>query len=197
MEGLQAKNSVAFKEWASVVEALAAGKQILILRKGGIREDSGAFEMEHDEFFLFPTYEHQNKADLKVEAHPDLEATLRAKPDSEQLSIGYYAKVVGVIQVTSEEALKRIRDYHVWSDEAVRKRFHFGSEKGIFAIVVRVFRLPKPHPIRVKPEYGGCKSWVQLDQALATGGAEAVLTDADFYPKWEAIKALFLESNRL
>ena len=34
----------AFKEWHVVVEALAAGEQILLLRKGGIAEGRGGFD---------------------------------------------------------------------------------------------------------------------------------------------------------
>ena len=45
----------AFKEWAIVVDALGRGAQILILRKGGLREGSGGFRLEQRQFLLFPT----------------------------------------------------------------------------------------------------------------------------------------------
>src|SRR2546422_3996735 len=38
----------AFKEWAVVVDALGRGEQVIILRKGGIAEDRGEFELEQD-----------------------------------------------------------------------------------------------------------------------------------------------------
>ena len=38
---------IAFKEWAVICEALALGRQALILRKGGIAETGGAFRPEH------------------------------------------------------------------------------------------------------------------------------------------------------
>ena len=50
---------VAFKEWAVTVRALAEGEQLLTLRKGGIREENKHFEIEHDRFFLYPTFDHQ------------------------------------------------------------------------------------------------------------------------------------------
>ena len=37
----------AFKEWAVVCRALTEGKQALILRKGGIAETGGRFQLEH------------------------------------------------------------------------------------------------------------------------------------------------------
>ena len=34
---------MAFKEWAVVVDALLRGEQVIILRKGGLREGRGGF----------------------------------------------------------------------------------------------------------------------------------------------------------
>ena len=187
---MQAENKVAFKEWASIVGALGEGKQILILRKGGIREGGGKFQMGHDEFFLFPTYEHQNKADLKPEAHQSLDVAIQTKPPLGALPIRYYAQAVRVIEISRESELGRLRPCHVWSDEAVKKRFDFGRQKGLFAIAVRIFALPVPHLITVTPEYGGCKSWVELAQGLSTQGARPVLSEADFQSKSREIDTL-------
>ena len=63
---------VAFKEWAITVRALAEGEQLLTLRKGGIREENKHFEIEHDRFFLYPTFDHQRN-DCVRDAHvPEL-----------------------------------------------------------------------------------------------------------------------------
>lgn len=188
------ENKVAFKEWAVVVDALARGKQILILRKGGIREDGGEFQVEYDEFFLFPTYEHQNKADIKPEAHGDLEFAIETKPTSNLLPIEYYVRAENVIQITDETELERLKPYHVWSDEAVKKRFHYGRQKGLFIIASRIFRLPSPHVIKVTPEYAGCKSWVGLNENLSTHGAKPVLSEAAFQSQWALISSSFVKS---
>ena len=50
---------IALKEWAVTVRALAEGEQLLTLRKGGIREENKHFELEHERFFLYPTFDHQ------------------------------------------------------------------------------------------------------------------------------------------
>ena len=60
---------IAFKEWAVTVRALAEGEQLVTLRKGGIREPNKHFEVEHDRFFLYPTFDHQRR-DLVRESHP-------------------------------------------------------------------------------------------------------------------------------
>ena len=41
-----------------VVNALSTGRQIMVLRKGGIHRDDKNFRIIHPEFLLFPTYEH-------------------------------------------------------------------------------------------------------------------------------------------
>src|SRR6202008_3464283 len=63
---------IALKEWAVTVRALAEGEQLLTLRKGGIREENRHFEIEHDRFFLYPTFDHQ-AGNLVRESHlPEL-----------------------------------------------------------------------------------------------------------------------------
>ena len=51
--------STAFKEWAVICRALITGRQDIILRKGGIVEPGGSFQLLADEFYLFPTFVHQ------------------------------------------------------------------------------------------------------------------------------------------
>ena len=46
------------------------------LRKGGVREASKLFKLEHDRFFLYPTFDHQ-RSDLVRESHrPELRRAL-------------------------------------------------------------------------------------------------------------------------
>src|SRR3954447_24004626 len=62
----------AFKEWAVTVRALAEGEQLLTLRKGGIREEDRHFEIEHDQFFLYPTFDHQQGKLVRESHKPEL-----------------------------------------------------------------------------------------------------------------------------
>ena len=41
------------------VRALREGRQVILLRKGGIREAEGEFVVEARNVLLFPTFEHQ------------------------------------------------------------------------------------------------------------------------------------------
>jgi hypothetical protein len=56
----------ALKEWAVVCKALEEGRQVLLLRKGGIMEYKQGFEVKHDKFLLFPTFEHQSKESIRL-----------------------------------------------------------------------------------------------------------------------------------
>src|SRR5918992_6138574 len=59
------KITAALKEWAIVCKALEEGRQVLLLRKGGIMEYREGFEIKHNKFLLFPTFEHQLKESIQ------------------------------------------------------------------------------------------------------------------------------------
>ena len=63
---------IALKEWAVTVRALAEGEQLVTLRKGGIREVGRHFELEHDRFFLYPTFDHQRNDLVRASHLPEL-----------------------------------------------------------------------------------------------------------------------------
>src|SRR6266540_84642 len=67
---------IAFKEWAVTVRALAEGEQLVTLRKGGIREERKHFEVQHDRFFLYPTFDHQRNDCVRASHQPELRRAL-------------------------------------------------------------------------------------------------------------------------
>ncbi len=52
------QSPIAFKEWQVVCDALASGRQTILLRKGGIHEGREGFSFAHESFFVFPTRFH-------------------------------------------------------------------------------------------------------------------------------------------
>lgn len=191
---MEPENQIAFKEWAAIVSALAEGKQILIVRKGGIHEEGGQFQIEHNEFFLFPTFEHQKVEDLKPEAHSYLRKAIAEKPSSNQIPIRYYAETKSIFQLTNEQDIARLDRFHIWSEKAMTQRFHFGKQKGLFVLAVRVYQLPEKL-VPVLAEYGGCKSWVQLECNLTTKGATPVLSDQNFSFQLQQVSSLFPQAK--
>ena len=170
----------AFKEWGVIVDALGRGEQIIILRKGGISEGRDGFQMEHPQFLLFPTLYHQQRESVTLEAQAryDQFAPGFAPPDI--LRVEYFAEAVACRQLDSLSSATALRGQHCWKDEVIAERFDWGHAKNIFAIAVRVFRLPLPVELPMSPAYGGCKSWVELEKEIVTTGAQSVLDQQTF-----------------
>ena len=179
---------IAFKEWAVVVDALATGEQIIILRKGGISEGSGGFELEHERFFLFPTLFHQQRESVQPAAQVRYDAMVQnLSPDFARIE--FLAEVADWKIVDSLEAALRLRGQHIWREEVIRERFDWGKSKSIYAMAVRVFRLLEPVKLPMRAEYSGCKSWVDLDSIISTDGAQPVLTEREFNAKLERFRS--------
>jgi hypothetical protein len=157
--------SVAFKEWAVICAALAAGKQSLILRKGGISEESGLFRPEHSEFLLYPTFFHEHRSGVKPEFLPLLEEAEAAKPPAGIIRFTHFVRVVSVSHITDLEAALALDSLHAWTPEVVKQRFHYRTP-GLFALNVRVFPLTQPVEVVERPEFAGCKTWVRLDSPI-------------------------------
>lgn len=172
-------NHIAFKEWAVVVDALGQGEQVLILRKGGIREERGEFHVDHREFWLFPTQYHEAERAIIPSKRPRLRDIAAAAP-KEAVDIEYYAVADSVIQITGPEVLKRLQGRHIWSEQILQERFQFGREPGLHALLTRVYRRLAPERFALRESYGGCKSWVELERALPTESLTPVLPDGEY-----------------
>lgn len=165
--------AIAFKEWAGVCEALAGGRQSLILRKGGIDEGPGGFKPEHDVFWLYPTEVHQAQQGLKPEAIGPV------SPDAPAGTVGLRAlvKVELIERVDDLARLAELDDMHVWTEETVEKRFHYRSS-GLWVLGLSVYRRARPFSVPMTPFHAGCKTWVELESALPTEGLEPALDEA-------------------
>ena len=174
----------AFKEWAVVVDALGRGEQIIILRKGGLREGRGGFKMESDRFFLLPTLYHQQRESVIPSAQARFDTLIQDwPPDNDRLHLSYFAEVATWRRLESLAAARRLIGQHIWRDEVIAQRFDWGRQKQIFALAVRVWVLPKTVELPMRSQYGGCKSWIELEHDLSTEGAVPVLSDAEFAQK--------------
>lgn len=167
----------AFKDWSLIVHALGTGRQSIILRKGGIHEDSGSFEIESNEFLLLPTLFHQ--ASDKVKETDGVDGTEYHK-DHLSTVVKYFARLEKVFEINSAEQLDAIDSYHIWSKEVVRERFDRWNPNKVFCLLLRVYELEKPISIEMSPELGGCKSWVDIDVEL-TGNHRVVLAEESFF----------------
>ncbi|MGK2878041.1 MAG: DUF1802 family protein [Solirubrobacterales bacterium] len=188
---------LALKEWAVTVRALAEGEQLVTLRKGGIREENKHFEVVGKQFFLYPTFDHQ-QAGLVRESHiPELKRALEdglwnppaptarmmesgvpvAQPVSVRLRA--WAEVVASYEITRPDALESLVPYHVWTREYAAKRFNWKPRHPLHVLLLRTYRIPRPVTIRVAEDYLGCKSWIDVERELPFEGT-SVVSDAEF-----------------
>ncbi|MCW3096636.1 MAG: hypothetical protein JWL77_2254 [Chthonomonadaceae bacterium] len=177
----------AFKEWAVSCQALVEGRQILLIRKGGIREEGGVFRINDPEFWLMPTYEHQNGALLQPEWLPALEAIQAEPRRPSEVTLSAYA-VVDTIAIARDDAqVNALAHEHIWNPAYVKMRFDFNPYDPLYLVLLRVYRLPEPITIPMLGDYEGCKSWVTLDRSLATDSAIPVLDDTEFAARHAAL----------
>lgn len=187
---------VAFKEWAVVCRALAAGRQIVVLRKGGIVEDGGVFRAAQPEFLLFPTYSHQSPESVILEARVSFEDLEKEMPETGRITFHHFAVVTNVLRVESLEALQALRREHVWSDEVVGERFCRWRDHSIWAMIVRVSSLAAPLSVELKEEYTGCKSWIHLDEDVPTLGASPVIEACEFERRVTVVRNILIRTER-
>lgn len=156
--------SVGFKEWQVVCEALASGRQTILLRKGGIHEGRQGFSFAHESFFLFPTRFHAITEQVR-------EGVVTVMPEwqpGETIRITHHAEALWAVTMTSWEEVAALAAHHIYSESTVRDRFDWegkGMASGsIHVALVRVRELATPWEFPYEARYGGCRSWVTLPE---------------------------------
>ncbi|HYZ04162.1 MAG TPA: DUF1802 family protein [Rubrobacter sp.] len=167
----------ALKEWAVAVRALERGETALLVRKGGIREK--AFAVPQTRFLLLPGYEHQRPELLKDEYRglmdgiPDL-------ADDGPLRFSSFAEVEGAYEISEAEGLSALDPHHMWTPEYTESRFKWRPKKPLTVLVLRTYLLFETVELPYRDEYGGCKSWIELQERVSVEGARAALSDENF-----------------
>lgn len=156
----------------------------MLLRKGGILEAIGGFELEHPQFMLFPTYLHQKAELLKPEWRAHVEPRSE-EPAEIQLSLA--GAVSDIVKVDSGAQAAAVAAQHVWAEALIDMRFNYRPKNPLYLLLVRAYRLPRPATVINTPQYAGCKSWVPLEQEIETAGATPILSDADYALQREAV----------
>ena len=164
-------NHTALKEWATVIEALGRGEQIILIRKGGIADPH--FGVEADRFSLYPTFFHQAEG-----------------PEPRDVTITHWCEVVRTWRVEDLETLYRLEQQVVMPRETLDARYRFRPDQALYVIAVRAFALAQPVTIAQKPEYLGCRSWVSVDEEIDVDGSKAALGEDALRGRIAGIDAL-------
>ncbi len=198
---------IALKEWAVTVRALAEGEQLLTLRKGGIREVHKHFELEHERFFLYPTFDHQRN-DVVRNAHtpelrraleegvwPDGEPPTQALtrdggiPQPDRVRVRAWAEVAGHYTVTDPRVVSELSPFYIWTTDYAQKRLSWKPRHPLHVVLLRTYRIPRPVTVRVRGDYAGCRSWLEIARDLPFEGTP-VLADDEFAHVRETIESI-------
>lgn len=155
---------IGFKEWQVVCDALASGRQSILLRKGGIHEGRHGFSFAHESFFLFPTRFHalgDQVREGEVKVLPEWQA-------GDELQITHYVEASWAITLTDWSQVAALEPFHIYSEATVRDRFDWegkGMASGsIHVAFVRVTQTAQPWILPYQSSFGGCRSWIQLPE---------------------------------
>jgi hypothetical protein len=177
----------ALKEWQVAVNALEQGETILLLRKGGIRETGGKFRVPHETVLLYPTYEHQQPELLKPNYAVQVEP-VESGWHPNQVRIGSWAKITEIVHITQVDAIARLLPFHIWNLQFVTERLKWKPTQPLHGLFLRVYRLPQPQIIPYLESYGGCKSWIDLQPAIALDDRYPVFSEAKYQQQVDAIR---------
>ena len=172
----------ACKEWAAIVHALLEGEQILDVRKGGLREDGRHFSVQANRLWLYPTAEHQ-KAELLKEPYRhwiDLARRGAGRRADHDRGLGRRREVA---TITEAEQLDAIASKLIWTDDYAASRLGWKKRDPLWVLALRVHRLVEPVTVPWADAYGGCTSWVELQDLPddpASLPSEPALSDVAF-----------------
>lgn len=174
---------VAFKEWSLVCDALAAGTQSLLLRKGGIAEGRDGFAFRQDRFWFFPTRFHTQRdlVTTVVDESGRSRYRERAPEPGEILELDLLGQVIKKGSIKNWEQVKKLGEFHIWKEEVLRDRFDYGATGCLHFALMRVYRAEEPRRLVMNRSLGGCRSWVELPEDGDWRNAMVpVLTDEEF-----------------
>lgn len=183
--------NVALKEWAVTGEALGRGRQIILLRKGGLLDEDGSFSLEHGQFFLLPTWLHQEPSLVKAE-HRDLFDFAR-KTEGESVGkplLRHFASVAAIWKLREEDEGLLKSAPHIYAQSYLDLRFNYQSDKPLLCAALRVWELESPLPYAMRPQDMGCRSWISMAVPLQSA-AHPTLDDASFAASLDELSELF------
>lgn len=184
--------TTALKEWAVVQRSLLEGHQILLLRKGGLIEESGDFDLRAKQFLLYPTYAHETErvGDVQPCFGQWLGEEEARKTAPSEIRIEAAAEVSDVVRVDDRAKLLNLAPQHIWSPQFIDGRYEWEPYKPVFVLLLRAYRLAAPVVRPVLTQYGGCRSWVEMAEPVSAVGAVPAVSDERYERRRELTRQL-------
>jgi len=180
--------TLALKEWHVVAEAISRGDQVITIREGGIREKP--FVMPGTSFWLYPSWEHQEAAEVKRVWHGELARSNRERPTDGHIPIRCRCTVDTAWEVTDAAQLAGLDRWHLWTPVYAEARLKWRPAKPLTVLLLRAWSLIEPFRLAPDAAYGGSTSWIELLEEPPAAGLIPALTDTAFALRAEAIEAV-------
>ena len=191
---MSSTTSHAFKEWAVAVDALEQGKTIMLLRKGGIHERGGRFQVAHDQVLLYPTHEHQQPFLLKSE-YTEQVTPVTSGWHPETIRIGSFARITDILLVSEATIVDALLPFHIWNEQFISDRLKWKPRQPLYILLLRAYKLAQEQMIAYSSTYGGCKSWIDLAQPIAINESVSVFQDATYNQIVKEIRGIIANNN--
>ncbi|MEJ7716546.1 MAG: DUF1802 family protein [Thermoleophilaceae bacterium] len=109
------------------------------------------------------------------------------QPD--RVRIRAFAEVAASYMVTDPRAIDALSPYYVWTPSYAEKRLRWKRRHPLHVILLRTYRIPRPVTVKVRDEYLGCRSWLEVKRDLPFEGTP-VLSDEEFERAAEEIERI-------
>jgi hypothetical protein len=186
---MQSNTTHALKEWTVAVDALEQGKTIMLLRKGGIHEQSGRFKVAYDQILLYPTHEHQQPFLLKHEYAKQV-TPVTSGWHPETIRIGSWAEITDILPVSEEPIVRALQPFHIWNEQFISDRLKWKPRQPLYILLLRTYELAQAQIIPYRSKYRGCKSWIDLAEPISIEDATPVLNDTAYAQLADEIRGI-------
>jgi hypothetical protein len=107
----------------------------------------------------------------------------------DRVRIRAWAEVAAHYTITDRRTIDGLSPFHVWTTDYAEKRLAWKRRHPLHVILLRTYRIPRPVTVKVRDEYGGCRSWLDLTRELPFEGTP-VLSDDEFERAAEEIATI-------
>ena len=178
--------TAALKEWSAAIDALASGETILLLRKGGIKEENGKFSAEAARAALLPTFEHQDPSLLKPEYRASAQP-VESGWHPQTLTLKAWADITDIFLTDNAEKVAALSEFHIWQPNLAQDRLKWKPKQPLYVLALRAYQFPQPVTIQWDEAYGGCRSWVNLNEPVDIEGSRAAIAPEAYQAQVNAI----------
>ena len=133
------------------------GETVLLLRKGGIRESGGQFQVASRQVLLLPTYEHQQAPLLKPEFQSLMDSP-NPEIDSDRITFIGWADITHVFCLKPPSIAYDLLPHLIWNRSFVEDRIQWRPDRPLYGMALRAYRLPSPMEL---PRHKGLQ-WLSL-----------------------------------